>query len=52
MQALSIDFYPGHILNPIPLVKWVLIEEGSLCLASYAMGVPSWGTFGMVALFP
>ena len=49
--SLSIDSYLGYILNPILSVKGVRIQEGSLCLVFHALGVPSWGTFGMVA-FP
>ena len=49
--SLPIDSYSGHILDPILLVKGVGIQEGSLHLAFYAWGVPSLGTFGMVA-FP
>ena len=43
--------YSGYILNPLPMVKGVSIQEGSLYLAFYTWGVPSWGTFGMVT-FP
>ena len=35
--ALPTDFYPGHVLNPIPSVKGVRIQEGSLCMAFYAL---------------
>ena len=49
--ALSINSYPGYILNPVPLVKGVRIQEGSLCLAFYVLGNLSWGTFSM-AIFP
>ena len=43
--SLPIDSYPGYILNPVPSVKGVRIQEGSLCLVFYALGVPSWDTF-------
>ena len=49
--AVPINSYPGYIFNPVPSVKGVMIQEGSLCLAFYALGVPSWGTFG-AAIFP
>ena len=49
--ALSINPYPGHIYDPIPSLERVGIHEESLCVTSYAMGIPSWGTFGGVA-FP
>ena len=49
--ALSINPYPGHVFNPIPSLERVGIQEGSLCLMSYALGVPSWGAFGRVT-FP
>ena len=47
--ALPID--SGYILDPVPSVKGVGIEEGSPHLAFYTWGVPSWGTFGVVT-FP
>ena len=40
--SLSIESYPGYILNPVPLIKGVGIQEGSLCLAFYTLGVLSW----------
>ena len=49
--ALPMNPYPGYIFDPIPLVKGIGIQEGSLCLASYTLGTPSWGTFSMSA-FP
>ena len=49
--SLPIDFYSGHILDPLPTVKGPGIQEGSLHLAFYSLGVMSWGTFGMVT-FP
>ena len=49
--ALSTNSYPGYILDPIPLVKGVMIQEGSPCLAFYALDILSWGTFN-VAVFP
>ena len=39
--ALSINSYPGQDLDPIPSVKGVSIQEGSLHSAFYALGVPS-----------
>ena len=45
------DSYSGYILNAVPSGKGVGIQEGSLCLAFYTLGVLSWGTFSMVA-FP
>ena len=49
--TLPIDSYSGHILNLVPSVKGVRIQEGSLHSMYYAWGVPSWGTFGVVT-FP
>ena len=49
--ALSINPYPGYVLDPVPSIKGVRIQEGSLHLAIYALGVLSWGTFSM-AIFP
>ena len=46
--SFSIDSYPGYVLNPIPSIKGIGIHEGSLCLAFYALAVPSWGTFSGV----
>ena len=48
--ALSINPYPGYIFDPIPLVEGIEIKERSLCMMPYALGVPSWGTFGLAAL--
>ena len=33
--ALPIDPFPGYVLNPMPAVKGIGIQEGSLCLAFY-----------------
>ena len=49
--ALPFDSYSGHILDPIPLVKGVRIQEGSLHLAFSTWGVLSWGTYSVVT-FP
>ena len=51
MHLLPIDSYPGYVLDPIPSVKGVRIQEresvfGILC----TLGAPSWGTFGGVTL--
>ena len=43
--ALSIDPHLSYIFDPIPPEKVVRIEEGSLCVASYTLGVSFWGTF-------
>ena len=49
--ALSINPYPGYIFDPIPSVEGIGIQEGSMCMMFYALGILPWGTFGMVA-FP
>ena len=49
--SLPTGSYFGYVLDPIPSVKGIGIQEGSLHLAFYALDVPSWGTFGM-ATFP
>ena len=49
--ALSINPYPGHVFDPIPSLERVGIQEGSLCVTSYALGNLSWGAFGGVT-FP
>ena len=46
--SLPIDSYPGHVFDPVQSVKGVRIQEGSLCLVFYALGVPSWDTFSRV----
>ena len=46
--ALPINPYPGYILHPIPSLKGIGIQEGSLCMTFCALGVPSWGAFSMV----
>ena len=48
--ALSIDPYLSYIFDPMPWEKGVRIQEGSLSVASYALGIPSWGAFGLVTL--
>ena len=48
--ALSINPYLGHILNPIQLEKGVGIQEGSLFVTSYALDIPSWGSFGLASV--
>ena len=50
--ALPIGSYSGYVLNPIPSVKGIGIQEGSLGLASYAWGVLSWDTFSVISLEP
>ena len=40
--ALSVNPYLGYIFDPIPLEKRVGIQEGSLCVESYTIGIPSW----------
>ena len=49
--ALSINPYPGHVFDPVPLLERARIQEGSLCAMSYALGIPFWGAFGGVT-FP
>ena len=48
--TLPIHPYLGYVFNPIPSVEGVMIQEGSLCAMSYALGIPSWSIFGLVAL--
>ena len=48
--SLSIDPYLGHVLHPIPPKKGVGIQEGSLLVMSYALGISSWGAFSLVTL--
>ena len=48
--ALSINPYLGYVFDPIPLVEGIGIQEGSLCVMSYTLVVPSGGTFGLVTL--
>ena len=46
--ALSIDLHLGYILDPMPLLEGVRIQEGSLCTLLYTMGTPSGGILDMV----
>ena len=48
--ALSVNPYPSYIFNPIPLVEGIGIQEGSLCMMPYVLGVPFWGAIGLAAL--
>ena len=47
--ALSIDLHLGYILNPMPFLEGVRIQEGRLCTLLYALGAPSGGIVVMVA---
>ena len=47
--SLSIDSYPGYVLDHVPSIKGVGIQEGSLGLMFYTSGVLSWSTFSGVA---
>ena len=44
--ALSVNPYLCYIFDPIPLVEGIRIQDGSLCMMPYALGISSWGTFG------
>ena len=46
--ALSIDPHLGYILNPLPSLEGIRIQEGSLCALLYALGTPPGGVIGMV----
>ena len=46
--ALSIDLYFGYILNPIPMLEGIRIQEGSLIALPYTLGASSWGVLGVV----
>ena len=48
-KALSIDLQLGYIVNPMPSLEGVRIQEGSLCMSLYALGAPSGGVVGVVA---
>ena len=45
--ALYIDLHLGYILNPVPMVKGIRIQEGGLSSLSYALGASSWGFLGV-----
>ena len=46
--ALSIDLHFGYILDPIPMLKGIRIQEVSLSASSYALGASSWEVLGVV----
>ena len=48
--AFTIDPYLHYIFYPIPLEKGVGIQEWSLLLMFYALGIPSWGVFCLAVL--
>ena len=48
-RALSTDLHLGYILDPMPLLEGIRIQEGSLCASLYALGAPSGVVIGMVA---
>ena len=39
-MALSIDPYFSYILNPLPSLEGIRIQEGSLCALLYTLGAP------------
>ena len=47
--ALSIDPHLGYILDPMPSLEGIRIQEGSLCALLYASGTPSGGVIGVAA---
>ena len=38
--ALSINLYLGYVFDPTPSVEGIGIQEGSLCVTSYAWAAP------------
>ena len=46
--SLSIDSYPGYILNPIPSIKGIGIQEEESVFDVLSLGCPILGTFGGV----
>ena len=48
--ALSVDLHLGYIFDPIPMVEGIRIQEGSLCMLSYALSATFVATFCMVSL--
>ena len=48
--ALPIDLHFGYVIDPVPMLKGVWIQEGSLCELSYALGTSSWGFLGIIIL--
>ena len=47
---LSINPYLVYIFDLIPSVEEIRIQEGSLCVMPYALGILSWGTFSLAVL--
>ena len=39
--AFPINPYPGYVFDSVPLLEGIRIQEGSLCVTSYALGIPS-----------
>ena len=48
--TLSINSHSSYILGPMPTLKGVWIQEGSLLEWLYALGTSIWRFFGMVAV--
>ena len=46
--ALSINPHLGYILDTIPMLEGIRIQEESLYTLLYALGAPSGGIIGMV----
>ena len=47
LAALPIDLHFGHIFDPVPTLKGVWIQEGSLLRLGFALGTSSWGFLGI-----
>ena len=48
--ALSVNPYLDYIFDPISLEEVIRIQEGSLCVMSYTLGIPSRGAFSLATL--
>ena len=46
--TLSIDPHLGYILNPMPPLDRIRIQEGSMCALLYVLGAPSGDVIDMV----
>ena len=48
MQFSPLTLTLATFFNSIPSLEGIRIQEGSLCMTSFTLGVPSWDAFGMV----
>ena len=49
--VLPIDLHFGIVFDPVPMLKGIWIQEGSLCELFYDLETSSWGFLGIIIFF-